>query len=112
MNNPLKKINPSFFLGLNYWASDNATHMWEDFHPEVIQEDFRRIREAGITHLRVFPLWPVFQPLRLMYTRHNAPMDYSFTTRLCPTRPRVRRESARWHANGSSSSVSLPPTAA
>ena len=87
MNDPIKKINSGFILGLNYWASDTATRMWEDFHPQVIQEDFRRIREAGITHLRVFPLWNVFQPLRLMYTRHNAPMDYSFDDTPLPDTP-------------------------
>ena len=74
MKDPIKKINSGFILGLNYWASDTATRMWENFHPQVIQEDFRRIREAGITHLRVFPLWHVFQPLRLMYTRHPEPL--------------------------------------
>ncbi len=57
--------------GINYWASDNAIRMWEDFHPEVIDADFEKLAAAGITMLRVFPLWSVFQPLTAAYSNHG-----------------------------------------
>lgn len=56
-----------FFTGINYWASDSAINMWESFEPAVIENDLRLLRDAGITHLRVFPLWSVFQPLKALY---------------------------------------------
>jgi len=57
--------------GINYWASDNAIRMWEDFHPEVIEEDFKKLAEAGVSTLRVFPLWSVFQPLTAAYSNQG-----------------------------------------
>ena len=61
MNNFLK--NGKLMLGINYWASENAINMWSDWKPEVIEKDFELMKNAGIDYLRVFPLWPVFQPL-------------------------------------------------
>lgn len=64
----MKKIfENSFFTGINYWASKNAINMWEDFDEEVIEKDLIALKSVGITHLRVFPLWPVFQPLYGIY---------------------------------------------
>ncbi len=53
----------SFFLGINYWASKNATKMWQDFDEASIENDMKLLREAGVTVLRVFPRWDDFQPL-------------------------------------------------
>ncbi|MBE6702529.1 MAG: hypothetical protein E7585_03845 [Ruminococcaceae bacterium] len=61
----------TLLTGINYWASDNAVRMWEDFHPEVIDEDFRKLASVGVTMLRVFPLWPVFQPLTAAYSNNG-----------------------------------------
>lgn len=52
-----------FFVGINYWDSKNAIKMWEFFDEEVIRNDLKKIKECGITVLRVFPLWSLFQPL-------------------------------------------------
>ena len=67
-----------FFLGCNYWASHAGTRMWSDWRPEVVEEDFRRIAEAGMTLLRVFPLWPDFQPITLLRQGGGAPREYRF----------------------------------
>ena len=56
-----------FFAGINYWGSESAINMWENFNPESIENDFKLLKNAGITHLRVFPLWSVFQPLKALY---------------------------------------------
>ncbi len=52
-----------FITGINYWASKNAIKMWEDFDADSIEQDFIQIKEHGITHLRIFPVWSYFQPL-------------------------------------------------
>lgn len=63
----IKGISDEFFTGINYWSSESAINMWENFNPESIEKDFKILCDAGITHLRVFPLWSVFQPLKALY---------------------------------------------
>ncbi|UKI37221.1 MAG: hypothetical protein L6V93_03290 [Clostridiales bacterium] len=41
--------------------------MGKIFKPDSIENDFKILCGAGITHLRVFPLWSVFQPLKALY---------------------------------------------
>ena len=53
-------------IGLNYWASDNATRMWKHWNAETVEKDFALFEQHGIGLLRVFPLWPDFQPIRLL----------------------------------------------
>ena len=55
----------SFTVGVNYWASHAGTNMWADWHPEVVDRDFKTLAAAGVQVLRVFPLWPDFQPLTM-----------------------------------------------
>ena len=73
-----KLFQAGFFTGINYWALKNATNMWEDFDAASIEEDFRVMREAEITHLRVFPTWHIFQPLKALYTTSAIPYEYRF----------------------------------
>ena len=75
--------------GINYWASDNAIRMWEDFHPDVIEEDFCKLAAAGITMLRVFPLWSVFQPLTAAYSNKGI-HEYQFAEQPLPDTPAGR----------------------
>ena len=49
--------------GCNYWASHAGIHMWRDWKPEQIERDFDLMASHGISVVRVFPLWPDFQPL-------------------------------------------------
>jgi hypothetical protein len=55
----------SFHIGCNYWASHAGIRMWEDWRPEIIEQDFKQLSKSGMQLLRVFPLWPVFQPLTI-----------------------------------------------
>lgn len=63
----MDRISKHFFTGINYWSSADAINMWDNFNAYQIEKDFQVLSECGITHLRVFPLWPVFQPLKALY---------------------------------------------
>ncbi|MBQ0031838.1 MAG: beta-mannanase [bacterium] len=52
-----------FFVGCNYWASHAGMHMWRDWDSSQVERDFDLLAAHGLTVLRVFPLWPDFQPL-------------------------------------------------
>lgn len=58
----------TFSIGCNYWASHAGTHMWRNWKPEVIEADFKQLSENGIKVLRIFPLWPDFQPIHQIYS--------------------------------------------
>ena len=54
-----------FFTGCNYWASHAGTNMWHDWNAEIVESDLKRLSEANIKVMRMFPLWSDFQPLRM-----------------------------------------------
>lgn len=83
------EIFDKFFTGINYWGSENAINMWENFHPASIEKDLELLRSVGITHLRVFPLWPVFQPLNAIYGPNNV-YEYAFGENPLPDTPAGR----------------------
>jgi hypothetical protein len=56
-----------FVVGCNYWASHAGTRMWEDWRPETVESDLALLAREGMQTLRVFPLWPDFQPIRQLY---------------------------------------------
>ena len=60
-------MDNGFQIGCNYWASHAGSSMWSNWEPETIDEDFRALVENGIRVLRVFPLWPDFQPINALY---------------------------------------------
>jgi hypothetical protein len=66
----------SFVIGANYWASHAGTAMWTDWQPEVVERDFERLHNAGLHVLRVFPLWPDFQPLTILRGGHGRPVEF------------------------------------
>lgn len=53
-------------IGCNYWASNSAIYMWRNYDKEVIEKDVKLLSSYGVNCLRVFPLWPDFQPLTSM----------------------------------------------
>ena len=55
-----------FIVGCNYWASHAGTNMWHDWQPDVIDRDFAMLAKENIRYLRVFPLWPDFQPIKML----------------------------------------------
>lgn len=55
----------TFETGCNYWASNAGLEMWHEWDENVIDADFERLERANMKILRIFPLWPDFQPLKL-----------------------------------------------
>lgn len=53
----------TFFTGCNYWASHAGTRMWADWDDAVVEQDFKKLHDAKLTVLRIFPLWSDFQPI-------------------------------------------------
>lgn len=82
-------FSSGFFTGVNYWASSNAINMWSDFNAAAIEKDFELLSNAGITHLRVFPLWPVFQLLTALYGPAKV-YEYAFGEAPLPDTPAGR----------------------
>jgi hypothetical protein len=65
-----------FTVGANYWASHAGMHMWRDWRPDVVREDLARLADAGLQVLRVFPLWPDFQPIYQLRTGNGRPHEF------------------------------------
>ncbi|RSS85969.1 glycosyl hydrolase [Streptomyces sp. WAC05292] len=53
-------------FGANYTPSRGWFHHWLDFDPDEVAADLDSIAALGLDHVRVFPLWPVFQPNRTL----------------------------------------------
>jgi endo-1,4-beta-mannosidase len=85
----MDRFSGEFFLGINYWGSESAINMWSCFNPASIEEDMRLMQDAGVTHLRVFPLWPVFQPLHAIYGPNDV-YEYAFGEEPLPDTPAGR----------------------
>lgn len=85
----VSRIFERFFTGINYWESKSAINMWKNFDINVIEGDFQLLKEAGITHLRVFPLWSEFQPLHALYGPCDV-YEYSFGEDPLPDTPAGR----------------------
>src|SRR5512133_2716663 len=66
----------NFVLGCNYWASHAGTAMWSDWRPEIVADDLSQLAAAGLQVLRVFPLWPDFQPLTLLRAGSGEPVEF------------------------------------
>ncbi|MER5434169.1 glycosyl hydrolase [Streptomyces sp. NPDC002588] len=57
---------PAVRFGVNYTPSEGWFHHWLDFDLDSVREDLDSIAALGLDHIRVFPLWPYFQPDRAM----------------------------------------------
>lgn len=68
----------TFTLGVNYWTSHAGTNMWSDWRPDIVDRDLEKLAGAGIRTLRVFPLWPVFQPITQLYGGSGIPREITF----------------------------------
>jgi len=68
----------TFTVGCNYWASHAGTAMWTDWRLKVVETDLKQLAAAGLQVLRVFPLWPVFQPLAELKAGHGEHGEYRF----------------------------------
>ena len=75
LNNILTESG-KFVVGCNYWASHAGTAMWSDWRADVVEADLRQLSAAGIQVMRVFPLWPDFQPLTLLRDGGGIPVEF------------------------------------
>lgn len=56
-----------FMLGVNYWASNAGTKMWQEFDASIIEKDLKALSSNGVNTVRLFPLWPDFQPISAIH---------------------------------------------
>jgi len=52
-----------FFIGCNYWAKNAGMYMWSRWRPDIVEKELEELAKNGVQVMRVFPLWPDFQPL-------------------------------------------------
>ena len=57
----------SFYVGVNYWASNAGIYMWQNWDEEVVRKDMKLLTDCGIKVFRIFPLWSDFQPIKTHY---------------------------------------------
>lgn len=62
--------------GVNYWASHAGMFMWREWRPDIVRKDLSRLSSAGLDVLRVFPLWPDFQPLDSLREMHGQVAEF------------------------------------
>ena len=65
LQNPLSS-GEVFYTGCNYWASNAGMYMWRRWDPKAVEKDIAELSRNGVNIMRVFPLWPDFQPLTRM----------------------------------------------
>ncbi|MEU0434745.1 glycosyl hydrolase [Streptomyces sp. NPDC006290] len=53
-------------FGVNYTPSAGWFHHWLDFDLDSVRADLDSVAALGLDHIRVFPLWPHFQPNRTL----------------------------------------------
>lgn len=53
-------------MGANYTPTNGWFHHWLDFELDSVRRDFDSLAALGLDHVRVFPLWPLFQPNRTL----------------------------------------------
>jgi endo-1,4-beta-mannosidase len=68
----------SFVLGCNYWASHAGTRMWSDWRPDVVAKDLRLLADNGLQIIRIFPLWPDFQPISRLGSAWEPAKEFRF----------------------------------
>jgi len=67
-----------YVIGCNYWASHAGTNMWKDWRPDVVEADLKQISDAGMQVIRVFPIWPDFQPIIQFYSGKGSLKEIRF----------------------------------
>lgn len=67
----------SFAIGCNYWASHSGTKMWSEWRPDIVNKDLKLLSKKGIAIIRIFLLWPDFQPLTMLRWAGGKPIELS-----------------------------------
>lgn len=85
---PISLQKPGHFvIGCNYWASHAGTEMWRNWSPDVIDADFARLAAHGLQVLRIFPIWPDFQPIIQLRGQNGVPVEMRLGEQPLPTDP-------------------------
>ena len=75
-------MNDKYWIGCNYWASNLGIYMWKNYDKKIIRKDMRTLSAHGVNCIRVFPLWPDFQPLtEIRFVNSNANTYFPFRMR-------------------------------
>lgn len=53
-------------FGANYTPAQGWFHHWLDFDLDAVRTDLDALAALGLDHVRVFPIWPYFQPNRTL----------------------------------------------
>ncbi|WP_307840064.1 glycosyl hydrolase [Streptomyces sp. G44] len=53
-------------FGANYTPAQGWFHHWLDFDLDAVRTDLDALAALGLDHVRVFPVWPYFQPNRTL----------------------------------------------
>ena len=85
----------AFRVGCNYWASHAGMMMWRNWDAAQVERDFAVLAANGIRVLRVFPLWPDFQPLTRQYGYGNGARCVAFRDGPLPNPAGVDEEMMR-----------------
>ena len=67
----------TFYAGCNYWASDSGMYMWRRWNEKTVENDFKLLSEIGVRMVRVFPLWPDFQPVKKIFGWNQVSSGFS-----------------------------------
>lgn len=62
MNTTIYKTGQPFIVGINYWPRSKAMYWWSRFDPVEVLDEFKLIKEIGISFIRIFLLWEDWQP--------------------------------------------------
>lgn len=76
-----------FIIGVNYWASHAGTNMWKNWNEDTVRSDLKFLSEHNIKTLRVFPIWPDFQPIKPLVTSGAKLCEYCMEDDSNPTNP-------------------------
>jgi hypothetical protein len=60
------RASPRVRFGVNYTPSVGWFYHWLDFNLDDTRADLDSIADLGLDHIRLFPLWPLFQPNRTL----------------------------------------------
>ncbi|WP_415840881.1 glycoside hydrolase 5 family protein, partial [Nocardiopsis rhodophaea] len=63
---PSSRVSGPLRFGANYTPTRGWFHHWLDFDIGEVRADLESIAALGLDHVRVFPVWPVFQPNRTL----------------------------------------------
>ena len=54
--------NPRFPVGVNYYPLDSEASTWEEWYAREVDSDFADFADAGLTLVRIFISWKLFEP--------------------------------------------------